>query len=159
MFTVSQAALRLGVCPKTIRRWNNNSILGCIRTPGNHRRITPAELDGLLIIYRDLPSRPTIKKGAVYARVSGYRQTTDGDLDRQFRQLLKTSVAKFKRKTLVFTDIGSGLNMRRRGLKKLLKAAKARVNTSVVESHSLALKYLYNITNNLFNDLFINGVL
>ncbi|MHA2600972.1 MAG: MerR family transcriptional regulator [Candidatus Thorarchaeota archaeon SMTZ1-83] len=39
MFSVSQAARRLYVCPKTIRHWDSQGRIHCIRSSGNHRRI------------------------------------------------------------------------------------------------------------------------
>ncbi|MHA2377765.1 MAG: MerR family transcriptional regulator [Candidatus Thorarchaeota archaeon] len=40
MSSVSQVALRLGVCSKTIRRWDKRGVIQCFRTPGGHRRVT-----------------------------------------------------------------------------------------------------------------------
>ena len=43
-FTTSEAAKALGVSPQTIRRWENEGRLRCIRTRGNHRRIPYVEI-------------------------------------------------------------------------------------------------------------------
>jgi putative resolvase len=75
-------------------------------------------------MHRELIEGPPPKKRvAVYARVSGHRQKTDGDLDRQLKTLTKECRERFRSSPLVFTDIGSGLNMRRRGLRRLLSLA------------------------------------
>ena len=91
MFTVSQAARRLGVCSQTIRRWDRSGLIKCHRTPGNHRRISLAEINRLLgKMHRELiREQPPKKRAAIDARVSGHRQKTDGDLDRQLKTLTK----------------------------------------------------------------------
>jgi len=48
MFSVSQVALRLGVCSKTIRRWDKIGHIKCLRTPGGHRRILLSKVNRLL---------------------------------------------------------------------------------------------------------------
>ena len=83
-FRVSQAASLLGVCIKTIHRWNQAQKLDCFRTPGGHRRMRLKEiqrLQGLLKISK----KPL--QTAIYARVSSHEQKKKGDLTRQIAQL------------------------------------------------------------------------
>jgi len=75
-------------------------------------------------MHRERITRPQKKRCAIYARVSEHRQKTDGDLDRQLEALTSECRNRFKTSPLVLTDIGSGLNMQRRGLKALLRLAK-----------------------------------
>ncbi|MHA1663600.1 MAG: IS607 family transposase [Candidatus Thorarchaeota archaeon] len=136
MFSVSQAARRLGVCTKTIRRWNTNGFIHCLRTPGNHRRIPLTEVNRLLGLFqREVLDHPDKKRCAVYARVSGHRQKTDGDLDRQLKTLTTHCRRHFKTRPLVFTDIGSGLNMRRRGLRRFLNLAQKGIIDTLFITH------------------------
>ncbi|MCF2138050.1 MAG: IS607 family transposase [Candidatus Thorarchaeota archaeon] len=152
MFSVSEAASRLGVCPKTIRRWHNSGRLHCHRTLGGHRRITAAELQRLLALrapsassrsHRSAPQQHdatgttmTITTTvAIYARVSSHRQARDGDLLRQQELLVKAVRARNGVDPMVFTDIGSGLNMRRRGLLRLLRTARRGLLHTVVVTH------------------------
>ena len=134
MFSVSQTARRLGVCSKTIRRWDTQGLIHCLRTPGNHRRIPLSEVNRLLgVFHREALEHPEKKRCAVYARVSGHRQKTDGDLDRQLKILTTHCRHYFKTRPLVFTDIGSGLNMKRRGLRRFLNLAqKGAIDTLLI---------------------------
>ena len=43
--TIGEAAILLGVCTKTIRRWDFFGKIRCFRTPGGHRRITLIEIE------------------------------------------------------------------------------------------------------------------
>lgn len=137
MFSVSQAALRLGVCVKTIHRWDESGKIHCLRTIGGHRRIPISEVNRLLgTMHRNLISGQLPQgRVAIYARVSGHRQKTDGDLDRQLRTLTKECRKQYESSPLVFTDIGSGLNMKRRGLRRLLRVAKSGVIRTLIVTH------------------------
>ncbi len=137
MFAVSQTARRLGVCSQTIRRWDRIGYIQCHRTPGNHRRVPLSEVNRLLDkMHRNLIREPSSKKRtAIYARVSGHRQRTDGALDRQLRTLTKECRKHFSSRPLVFTDIGSGLNMKRRGLRRLLTLAQRGTIHTLIVTH------------------------
>jgi putative resolvase len=136
MFSVSQAARRLGVCPKTIRRWDDQGKIYCHRTLGNHRRIPLSEVNRLLgIFHREILEHSDTKRCAVYARVSGHRQKTDGDLDRQLKTLITHCRQHSKTRPLVFTDIGSGLNMKRRDLQQLLNLAQKSIIDTLFITH------------------------
>ncbi len=138
MFSVSQAALRLGVCVKTIHRWDALDKIHCLRTVGGHRRIPISEVNRLLgVMHRNLITTTQSPKGrvAIYARVSGHRQKTDGDLDRQLKTLTKECRKQYSPSPLVFTDIGSGLNMKRRGLRRLLRVAKSGTIHTLLITH------------------------
>ena len=136
MFSVSQVALRPGVCSKTIRRWDKKGHIKCLRTPGGHRRILLSEVNRLLgKLHRELIEDPSRKRCAIYARVSGHRQKTDGDFDRQLKVLTQECRKRYRTSPLVFTDIGSGLNMRRRGLEKLLTLAQRATISTLIITH------------------------
>lgn len=47
-YTAAEAASRVGVHPRTLRRWIDNGILTCARTPGGHRRYRVADITLLL---------------------------------------------------------------------------------------------------------------
>ena len=62
---------------------------------------------------------------AVYCRVSSRDQKKNGDLDRQIRVVLEHCKNKELENPLVFRDVGSGLNTKRRGLRKLCSLVEA----------------------------------
>jgi len=115
MLSVGQAALFLGVCVKTMHRWEESGELSPDwRTPGGHRRY---ELASLTCWVEDSSKE---QRGTVlYARVSSHDQKED--LSRQ--QELLRSVAKAKSFDDVYElkDIGSGINFGKKGFLALLK--------------------------------------
>ncbi len=114
---IAEAAQRLGVCPKTIRRWDVTGKIHCIRTVGGHRRISILEIARLTQQGHDQPK--TNREVAVYGRVSSHDQKKKEDLARQVAAA-KTYCHQHGYGTpRVFQDIASGLNTKRKGLAKL----------------------------------------
>jgi predicted site-specific integrase-resolvase len=96
-------ALKLGVHPQTLRRWERAGKLPKPeRTLGNHRRYRVA-----------LTQADALTVG--YVRVSSHDQK--GDLERQ-RQFVQEQAGKPV--DLVISDLGSGLNYKKAGFKRLL---------------------------------------
>ncbi|MBN1803223.1 MAG: helix-turn-helix domain-containing protein [Candidatus Lokiarchaeota archaeon] len=38
MYSIGMAAILLGICVKTLRRWNDKGLITCYRTLGGYRR-------------------------------------------------------------------------------------------------------------------------
>jgi len=115
MISIGDAAKKLGVSVKTVRRWADAGKMRFERSPSGHRRfyltditrITPRD-------FNQLEDRITIN----YARVSSNDQKED--LTRQRQVLEAFSRAKgWQFETI--SDLGSGLNYNKKGLQKLLK--------------------------------------
>ena len=109
LLTVSQAAELLGVSTKTIRRWETEGRIKSIRTEGGHRRFTVSDLIG---------NKQDNSLTVAYARVSSHDQKDD--LERQ-KIVLEAYCAKLGWSFEVISDLGSGLNYRKKGLIKLIK--------------------------------------
>jgi predicted site-specific integrase-resolvase len=110
---IGVAAREIGVHPDTLRRWEQEGrIEPAERTPGGRRRYDIAKLRNLA------PRRaPSSRTTIAYARVS-----TNGQKDDLVRQvaLLESYCAANGWTYEVITDIGSGLNYSKRGLKLLI---------------------------------------
>ena len=121
LVSIAAAASIIGVCTKTLRRWDNKGYLIPYRTQGNHRRY---DLDALYEFVRTNKYSPKIHKktgvAAVYARVSSSKQRHD--LNRQ-KEYLESLAKKDGYKTKTYSDIGSGMNDKRTGLLRLLRHA------------------------------------
>ncbi|MEM1170870.1 MAG: IS607 family transposase [Cyanobacteria bacterium P01_H01_bin.35] len=109
LLSVSEAAELLGVSTKTIRRWETEGRIKSIRTEGGHRRFTVTDLIG---------NKQDDSLTIAYARVSSNDQKDD--LERQ-KLVLETYCAKQGWSFEVISDLGSGLNYRKKGLIKLIK--------------------------------------
>ena len=113
--SIGQASRALGTSVSTLRRWEQEgTISAASRTPGGHRRYSLRILHDSLGLISDVASRITI----AYARVSSSDQKED--LDRQ-RQRLDDYCVQEEKHYEVIDDLGSGLNYKKRGLKKLIQ--------------------------------------
>ncbi len=111
--SIGEAADKLGVSVKTVRRWSDAGRLRCERTPSGHRRYYTSDI----IRMTTKPAKEE-RKTLVYGRVSSHDQKDD--LVRQTEVLSQFCVAKGWEYEVII-DLGSGLNYKKKGLKKLLK--------------------------------------
>lgn len=109
---ISEAANFLGVSITTLRRWEIEGKIIPERTASGHRRFDLSKLKPELFYARD-NTRQTV----AYARVSSHDQKTD--LDRQ-KQVLELYCARQGWIFEVISDLGSGMNYHKKGLKRLL---------------------------------------
>jgi predicted site-specific integrase-resolvase len=116
-----ETAEYFGVCLHTLRRWEKEDKIQAIRTPSGQRRYDIASYTGISNQGR---KRTTI----AYARVSSRGQKAD--LDRQIAKLLEL----YPRAELI-TDIASGLNFKRPGLRAILERVRRGDVQSIVVAH------------------------
>ena len=113
LVTISEAAEVLGVSISTLRRWDRSGKLMPEKTASGHRRYDIAKLKPELYRAAELEARRTVG----YARVSGYDQKDD--LERQ-KQVLELYCARQGWTYEIISDLGSGVNYYKKGLKRLL---------------------------------------
>jgi len=112
---IGQAARILGVSTSTLRRWEREGKITPHRTEGSHRLYRLSEFKASSKANPAARDRKTI----AYARVSSSDQKAD--LERQ-KKVLEMYCASHGWKFELITDLGSGMNYYKKGLKKLLNA-------------------------------------
>lgn len=106
--TISAMAKRLGVSVSTLRRWEDEGRAPpSVRTEGGQRRYE----------VKDRDVSHSHRKTLAYARVSSHDQKED--LKRQQKVLEMYCAAKGWKFELI-SDLGSGMNYRKKGLKSLM---------------------------------------
>lgn len=103
----------INVTSRTLRNWDKEGKIRTIRTPSGARMFNKIDL------YDHLKQHQTLEKNKAticYARVSSRNQL--GDLERQI-DFLKQRYPKAE----MVTDIGSGINWKRKGLSSILERA------------------------------------
>lgn len=130
--TLAEASRLTGLGESTLTRLGDTGVIETYRTRGNHRRF---RRDDLIAFRGDgNTKRPTIRdRYIIYGRVSSKKQ--EDDLERQV-EFLKQDHAGYE----VITDIASGLNFSRAGLRKILNLilAGTRVHLAVAHKDRLA---------------------
>ena len=114
LLSIGDAAEWLGVSTQTLRRWEREGkLVPSHRTPGGQRRYHPSQFGPASHGFQEI-ERLTV----AYARVSSHDQKED--LERQ-KQMLEMYCASQGWSFEVVSDLGSGMNYRKRGLKRLLE--------------------------------------
>lgn len=106
--SIGEAARLLGVTPTTLRRWHASGKLVPTISPGGHRRYRKTDILGEPVLAR---------RTVAYARVSSRDQQED--LKRQ-EALLAAHCAAQGWEYEAVTDLGSGMNYKKKGLQYLL---------------------------------------
>lgn len=112
LITIGKAAETLGVSITTLRRWELEGKMKPERTAHGHRRYDLNKLRPELFQQAE-----NAKRTIAYARVSSHDQKAD--LERQ-KQVLELYCAKQGWTFEVLSDLGSGMNYHKKGLKRLL---------------------------------------
>lgn len=109
MISIKEASNILGVTEKTLRLWEKEGKIKSERTEGGHRRYEISDL---------LKSKKGELLTICYARVSS--QDQKGDLKRQ-KLVLESYCASKGFNFEIISDLGSGLNYKKKGLIRLIK--------------------------------------
>lgn len=120
---IKEAAKLLGVNPTTIRRWEADGRMVSERTEGNHRRFKVNELLGI-------KHEKTLT--VAYARVSSADQKSD--LKRQ-EQVLENYCSEKGFEFEIISDLGSGMNYKKKGLCRLIKMICSQQVSRLVLTH------------------------
>ena len=123
--TPKEASSLLQVTAKTLREWDKQGKIGVIRTPGGTRRYCMED------IQNHIGGSITPDKGknkVCYCRVSSTKQMDD--LERQ-KDFFRTNFPDHQ----LVTDVGSGLNWKRKGLKTLLDRSMHGDISEIVVAH------------------------
>jgi predicted site-specific integrase-resolvase len=109
--SIGEVAIILGVSIVTLRRWDHlGKLKSVFRTFGNHRRYDFNEVTKLF--------KKDIKKVIGYSRVSTFDQKKDLKVQSEvISNYIKDKYDNFE----IIEDLGSGLNYKKRGLRRLIK--------------------------------------
>lgn len=114
LVSIAEAAKALGVSPQTLRRWEREGkAVPTEKTAGGRRRYDLAKLRPDLFRAESVADRKTI----AYARVSSHDKKED--LERQ-KKVLEMYCAAAGWTYEIVADLGSGMNYRKKGLKRLI---------------------------------------
>lgn len=109
LVSIGEAAQIKGVSIDTLRYWEKEGKLTSVRTEGGHRRYKLSDL---------IPLSTEAKKTIAYCRVSSHDQKSD--LERQ-ALVLSAYCESHNWNCELIQDLGSGLNYKKKGLRKLIE--------------------------------------
>lgn len=146
-----QASKLLGVHQRTLYQWDDKGLIQTIRTPGNKRLYNVKKFleekkcnNNIKCIENlDELDKESNKLNICYVRVSSIGQKDD--LERQKKELY----SKYPNNIFI-EDIGSGLNMNKRGLRKIIDLAiKGKINELVIAYKDRLVRFGYELIEDL----------
>lgn len=144
-YTGKEVKKLLRVSDTTLHRWVEEHKIRAIRTPAGQRRYYHSDIQNIL----DCNNNPPQKQRIAYCRVSSSKQMDD--LERQqalFRQ-------QFPHHELV-TDVGSGINWKRKGLCSILeRTMQGHISEVVVAHRDRLCRFSFELLEWIFS---VNGV-
>ena len=175
---ITTASEIVGVAKSTLRRWDEEGKLKSYRTGKNgHRRYDIDELNAYLGKTKEF-AEPANLGVAIYCRVSSADQKSHGDLERQKLRLLEYCAAQHYRVDYIMDEVGSGMNDKRKKLRKLMKLARehkfskliiercdrlTRFNYELLveyfDSHGVKVEYLDTVIGNSFESDLVKDIL
>lgn len=177
MVSIKKASEILGVSKSTLRRWDEEGKLKPHRTgTRGHRRYDTDELKAYMgIVKEEIANELGV---AVYCRVSSADQKSHGDLERQKLRLLEYCASQHYRVDYVMDEVGSGMNDKRKKLRKLMKLAREHKFSKLVierydrltrfnyellveyfESHGVKIEFLDNVLGTSFESDLVKDIL
>lgn len=115
LMSIGKFSKEIGVSISTLRTWDKTGYLKPAKVLDNgYRYYSDEQIDKYLNVDSDIDDRKIV----LYARVPAKKQMDD--LDRQIENLKTYAYTKGYSFELI-TDIGSGLNYKKEGLKKLIR--------------------------------------
>jgi len=114
MYSIGKFAKLIGRSIETLRSWDKQGkLIPSYRSEGGHRMYSEKQLNEVLQIVK-----PKERFNLGYIRVSAKHQNSD--LERQ-RDLMELFLMKQGKEFQIISDIGSGINYKKKGLKELLR--------------------------------------
>ena len=127
--SISEASIYLGVSSCTLRRWDKSfKLIPDSLTPGGHRRYSISSLKTFSGVAADEEN----KKVIAYSRVSSHDQKED--LKRQSLVLNQYCKKEFSGHEVI-EDLGSGMNYKKKGLRKLITMILSGKVSDIVLTH------------------------
>ena len=146
----SKASKQLGVHQRTLHEWDRKGLIDVIRTPGNKRMYNVKKYlcDKNPELYCQeeavIPDNGNLE--IIYARVSTHNQKND--LVHQIEDLQKDYP-----EYLLIKDIGSGINLNRKGLRRIIKLAiEGRVKKLVISHKDRLARFGFDLIEDLIKD-------
>jgi predicted site-specific integrase-resolvase len=131
--SIGQAAVLLGISITTLRRWEREGFFSpTYRTLGGHRRYALTALEKLFTESHSPDQALHGLKALGYARVSSHDQRKDLETQKlKLETFCENNFPNFE----IIADLGSGLNYKKPGLKKLLRLIFQRQISHLILNH------------------------
>lgn len=150
-----EASEILGVHQRTLYLWEEKKLIETIRTPGGKRlynvnKYLEEHKSNIDTINKKINKDDNEKLNICYVRVSSLGQADD--LKRQ-KEMMKSKYPEYE----IIEDIGSGLNLNKRGIKRIIKLGiEGKINEVVVAYRDRLTRFGFELIEEIIKD-YSNG--
>ena len=149
-YKMSKAADKLGIAQSTLRRWEAEGKINCLRTPGGQRMLDISSICPNLLLQQQAKQCDKI---ILYARVSSAKQRNDLSRQQEYLRTHPSVKEGGSQNVQEISDVGSGLNFKRRGLLRILGLVKnGEVSKIVVASRDRMARFGYELIEWICNE-------
>jgi predicted site-specific integrase-resolvase len=154
LFGGKEASKKLGVHQRTLMDWDKKGLINVVRTPGNKRLY---DVENFLKEHnlkkdekKENLEESTEKLNICYVRVSTNGQKDDLENQKNF---MKENYKDY----ILIEDIGSGLNLNKKGLRKIINLAiKGKINKLVIAHKDRLVRFGFELIEDLIKE-YSNG--
>lgn len=130
--SIKRASEITGIEQQTLRKLGDKQVIKSYKTPSGQRRFCKKSLEELCNSQNAILDAPESKRiNFLYARVSTKKQMDDLHRQIEYMSTYRPEYAEF----VLVSDIGSGINFKRKGLKNLLDSCLQGTIGEVVVAH------------------------
>jgi predicted site-specific integrase-resolvase len=149
-----EASIKLGVHQRTLMDWDKKGLIDVVRTPGNKRLYDVEKFLKEHNLKKD-EKKEDLEESKEKLNICYVRVSTNGqkdDLENQ-KNLMKENYKDY----ILIEDIGSGLNINKKGLRKIINLAiKGKINKLVIAHKDRLVRFGFELIEDLIKE-YSNG--
>jgi predicted site-specific integrase-resolvase len=144
-----EASEKLGVHQRTLYQWDKRGLINVVRTPGGKRLYNVDKFLKENVLQKELTEE--LEKNNEKLDICYVRVSTNGQKDDLERQ--KTLMKEKYKDYLIIEDIGSGLNLNKKGIRKIINLAiKGKINKLVIAHKDRLVRFGFELIEDLIKD-------
>jgi putative resolvase len=149
-----EASIKLGVHQRTLMDWDKKGLIDVVRTPGNKRLYDVEKFLKEHNLKKD-EKKEDLEESKEKLNICYVRVSTNGqkdDLENQ-KNFMKENYKDY----ILIEDIGSGLNLNKKGLRKIINLAiKGKINKLVIAHKDRLVRFGFELIEDLIKE-YSNG--
>jgi len=143
-----EASEKLGVHQRTLMQWDKKGLINVVRTPGNKRLYDVDKFLKENILAKEEEKKENLEELNEKLNICYVRVSTNGQKDDLENQ--KNIMKEIYKDYIIIEDIGSGLNLNKKGLRKIIDLAiKGKINKLVIAHKDRLVRFGFELIEDL----------
>jgi len=143
-----EASEKLGVHQRTLMQWDKKGLINVVRTPGNKRLYDVDKFLKENVLAKEEEKKENLEELNEKLNICYVRVSTNGQKDDLENQ--KNMMKEIYKDYIIIEDIGSGLNLNKKGLRKIIDLAiKGKINKLVIAHKDRLVRFGFELIEDL----------